>query len=166
MWFTLASMFVGLTLAMLLFQRFLSGESWGSALFFSLVYASVFVLLWGWGESRRRRRRRHVAGITSLERGVVTAKDGRRLTVRGDEREVSWRAEAALGIGEGDSVWAAPRIAPGERIVLVRATPTHGLLQDVLGPRTEAVAANAATPHQPSADPPPPTDGTERGHTP
>ncbi|WP_139720155.1 hypothetical protein [Serinicoccus chungangensis] len=145
MWGTLASMFVGLTLVMLLFQRFLSNESWGSALFFSLVYASCFVLLWGWGESRRRRRRRHVTGTTSLERGVVTAKEGRRLTVRGDDHEVTWRAEAALGIGEGDPVWAAPRIAPGERVVLVRATPTHGLLQDVLGPRTEAVAVDATS---------------------
>ncbi|WP_299517616.1 hypothetical protein [uncultured Serinicoccus sp.] len=159
MWVALASMFVGLTLLMLLFQRFLSDEGWGSALSFSLVYASVFVLLWGWGESRRRRRRRHVAGTTTLERGVVTAKDGRRLTVRGDGHEVTWRAEASLGLSEGDPVWAAPRIAPGERIVLVRATPTHGLLQDVLGPRTEAVAVGTAAPHEAADHPSPRADG-------
>ncbi|WP_298888957.1 hypothetical protein [uncultured Serinicoccus sp.] len=165
MWGTLASMFMGLTLVMLLFQRFLSGERWGPALFFSLVYAACFVLLWGWGESRRRRRRQHVAGTTSLERGVVTAKEGRRLTVRGDDHEVTWRTEAALGLSEGDPVWAAPRIAPDEHIVLVRATPTHGLLQDVLGPRTEAVAVDTASPHEAADHPPPPADGPERGHT-
>ena len=62
------------------------------------------------------------------------------MTVRGDDDEVGWRTETAFGLAEGDPVWAAPRIAPGERIVLVRARSTHGLLQDVIGPRTEAVA--------------------------
>ena len=157
MWSALVPMFLALAALMLLFQRFLGGETWGFALFFSLVYAVCFVLLWGWGESRRRRRRRHVAGTTSLERGYVTAKEGRHLTVRGDEHEVSWRTEAALGLNEGDPVWAAPRIAPGERIVLVRDKSTHGLLQDVIGPRTEAVVPGSA----PARD----VDGPGRGHT-
>ena len=145
MWTGLAIMFVAMVVAGGVPRRWLLEDTWAGALGYGMVFATLFVAVWGWGESRRRRRRRHVTGTTSLERGVVTAKEGRRLTVRGDDHEVTWRAEAALGIGEGDPVWAAPRIAPGERVVLVRATPTHGLLQDVLGPRTEAVAVDATS---------------------
>ena len=154
----LGLMFVVVGTLMLVFQRFVGGETWASAAPFSTIWAACFVLLWGWGERRRRRRRRHVADATHLERGVVTAREGRQVTVRGDEHVVSWRTETAFGLAEGDPVWAAPRIAPGERIVLVRPRSTHGLLQDVIGPRTDAVVPGSA----PARD----VDASGRGHTP
>lgn len=156
-WPLLATIFVVLALVNGLLRRWLLGDPWSEATAFSLLFAATFTAIWGWGERRRRDRRRHVADATHLERGVVTAREGRQVTVKGDEHEVSWRAEAALGLSEGDPVWAAPRIAPGERIVLVRDKSTHGLLQDVIGPRTEAVVPGSA----PARD----VDGPRRGHT-
>lgn len=140
----LVSMWLGLVAISTLVRMWIASDSWGGALAYSALWASFFVLIWGWLDSRRRRRIRHVAGVSELERGTVSSRLGGRITVRGAEHEVSWQTETAVALDVGDEVYAAPRIAPGERIVLVRIPRTRGLLRDVMGPRSEAVSAGSA----------------------
>lgn len=141
-WFELLTMWVVLGGMMLLLQRFLARESWGTAALFALLWATFFVALWSWAERRRRATRSAGRGAQALELGVITGKEQGYVTVRGERHEVTWRPDGGLGLRVGDPVWAAPHIAPGERIVLIRAHRSFGFAQDVIGARTEAVDAD------------------------
>lgn len=80
----------------------------------------------------RARRLRHTRGWARLERGTVTGRAGREVTVRGrGGRTVTAAMSSAWSLEEDTPVWVGPRVAPGERIVLVRdstgawASPVH-----------------------------------------
>lgn len=80
----------------------------------------------------RARRLRHTRDWTRLERGTVTGRVGRDVTVRGrGGRSVTVPVQSAWSLDEDTPVWVGPRIAAGERLVLVRdstgawASPVH-----------------------------------------
>ncbi|MFK5582194.1 hypothetical protein [Serinicoccus sp. LYQ131] len=139
----LVGMWVILVPAMTVVRRWLFPDSWGAALFYSVLWASLFVLIWGLGERWRRRRIVHVTDVQTLERGTVTARRGFRVQVQGEQHEVTWRTDALFALDVGDTVYAAPSITPGERIVLVRERDINGL-RDVIAPRGEATSVGPA----------------------
>lgn len=140
----LVGMWVMMFAVALVVRLWISSDSGVEPFVYGALYASCFTLIWGLGERWRRRRIHHVADVQSLERGTVTARRGSRVQVQGERHEVTWRTDVLLGVDVGDAVYAAPAIAPGERVVLVREKDTHGLLRDVVAPRGEAVAAESA----------------------
>lgn len=142
-WPRLVGVWLVLVPAMTVVRRWLFPDSWGAALFYSVLWASLFVLIWGLGETWRRRRIVHVTDVQSLERGTVTARRGFWVQVRGEQHEVTWRTDALLGLDVGDTVYAAPSITPGERVVLVRERDISGL-RDVMAPRGEATSVGSA----------------------
>ncbi|OLT43524.1 hypothetical protein BJF86_01775 [Serinicoccus sp. CNJ-927] len=139
----LAFMFVVLGGLMFVFRAVWADDPVAEAAIFSTIYATVFVVMWAWAERRRRATRSSALDATEVEPGVVTATERGTVTVRGERHEVTWRPDSTLGLRAGQQVWAAPRIAPGEWIVLVRAARSFGLTQDVVGSRSDAVEAAA-----------------------
>lgn len=141
LWRSLLPMWLILCPLMTVMGVWFIGDSWRSSAIYGVLFASFFVLMWGWGESRRRTMREPGARATSLERGVITGTDQGWITVRGERHTVTWRPDSAAGLRAGDEIWAAPRIAPGEHIVVVRGRTSRGVLQDVIGPRKPAESA-------------------------
>ncbi|WP_122260908.1 hypothetical protein [Ornithinimicrobium cerasi] len=83
-------------------------------------------------ETRRAAGLRHTREWTHLERATVTARSGRKVSVRGrGGRSVTAPVQAAWSLDADTPVWVGPRLATGERIVLVRdssaawASPVH-----------------------------------------
>lgn len=84
-------------------------------------------------EARRAAGLRHTRDWTRLERATVTARDGRQVTVRGrgGGRAFAVPVQSAWALDPDTPVWVGPRLAAGERVVLVRdssaawASPVH-----------------------------------------
>lgn len=93
----------------------------GLALVVQLITAAV-----------RARRLRHTRGWTRLERGTITGREGREVTIRGrGGRSVTAPMQSAWSLEPETPVWVGPGIAAGEGLVVVRdssgawASPVH-----------------------------------------
>ncbi|WP_151524695.1 hypothetical protein [Serinicoccus kebangsaanensis] len=138
MWRSLVPMWLILVPLMTLMSVWILQDRWSTALLYGLLYGSFFVLMWGWAEGRRRGTRLSARDATEVERGVVTAVQEGWVTVRGAQHELTWRVDTTGGLGTGELVYAAPRLAPGEHIVLIRASRSRAAFADVIGARSDA----------------------------
>lgn len=125
---------VGWALAALVLMavRLWRGGEIVEAVTFALAVCGVLALWQLLTDGRRTRRLAHTRDWQRLERGMISHRAGRTVTITGRTgRPVVADMHSAWSLDESTPVWVGPRIAVGEDIVLVRdssaawASPVH-----------------------------------------